>query len=180
MKASILIPAFNAAAFITETLDSCLQQGRESIHEIIVVDDHSTDGTTELLKSFAEEHSGIPLIVERNPRKGACAARNHALQLASGEAIQWLDADDLLGEGKLKKQLTLLNRHPDCLIASKWRRFVGDLGQMWPEEKGSWSTVPEHSSPRDWLLSERMTCSHSWLGTRKLFQTIQPWDESHG
>ena len=178
MKASILIPAFNAAAFITETLDSCLKQGSENIHEIIVVDDHSTDGTTELLKGFAEAHSDIPFIVERNPRKGACAARNHALQLASGEAIQWLDADDLLGERKLKNQLKLLKQHPDCLIASKWRRFVGDLGQMWPEETGPWASVPASSSPLGWLLADRMMIPAGWLGTRKLFQEIQAWDES--
>lgn len=177
MRASILIPAFNAAAFITETLGSCLQQGSENIHEIIVVDDHSTDGTTELLQGFAEAHSDITLIVERNPRKGACAARNHALSLAKGEAIQWLDADDLLGDGKLKKQLKLLKQHPDCLIASKWRRFARDLGQMWPEETGAWASVPTYSSPLGWLLADRMMIPAGWLGMRKLFQEIQPWDE---
>ena len=178
MKASILIPAFNAADFIEETLQSCFDQGEQYIEEIIVVDDHSTDETSTVVRSLQERIPSIQIHVVLNPSKGACSARNHALSLAKGEAIQWLDADDLLGPSKLHAQLALLRDHPEHLIASKWRRFAGSPDNLWPEEQGRWAEVPLQSSPRDWLLSERMTCSHSWLGTRKLFRTIQPWDES--
>ena len=178
MKASILIPAFNASEFIEETLKSCLNQGEGCIAEIIVVDDHSTDAMGAVVGAIAERTPSIPIHLVQNPSKGACSARNHALSLAQGEAIQWLDADDLLGPGKLQAQLALLREHPEHLIASKWRRFAGSLDNLWPEEQGNWSSVPEYSSPRDWLLSERMMIPVGWLGTRKLFQTIQPWDES--
>jgi glycosyltransferase involved in cell wall biosynthesis len=178
MKASILIPAFNAADFIEETLQSCLNQGNQHIEQIIVVDDHSTDETSALVQAVKERNPSIPIHVVLNPDKGACSARNYALSLAIGEAIQWLDADDLLGPGKLSAQLALLRDHPEHLIASKWRRFAGSLDNLWPEEKGSWAEVPQHSSPREWLLSERMMIPAGWLGTRKLFQSIQPWDES--
>jgi len=178
MKASILIPAYNAAEFIGETLASCVQQGLDCIEEIIVINDHSEDDTRGVVERFQEEHADFRIILEDNPTKGACSARNHALRLAQGDAIQWLDADDLLGERKLEAQLKLLNQNPQHLIASKWRRFAGDLTHLWPEEKGAWSHVPVQSSPREWLLAERMMIPAGWIGSRQLFDSIQPWDVS--
>jgi glycosyltransferase involved in cell wall biosynthesis len=178
MKASILIPAYNAAEFIHETLTSCVQQGLDCIEEIIIVNDHSQDNTRKVVEQFQAEHPEIHIILEDSPIKGACAARNHALSLAKGDAIQWLDADDLLGEGKLEAQLELLQQNPLCLIASKWRRFGGDLTNLWPEEHGAWSQVPDQSSPKEWLLAERMMIPAGWLGSKKLFETIKHWDES--
>jgi glycosyltransferase involved in cell wall biosynthesis len=178
MKVSILIPAYNAAEFIGETLASCVQQGLDCIEEIIVINDHSEDDTWGVVERFQIEHPDFRIILVDNPTKGACAARNHALQLAKGEAIQWLDADDLLGDDKLKTQLELLQQNPQHLIASRWRRFAGDLTHLWPEEQGAWSQVPNQSSPREWLLAERMMIPAGWLGSRQLFESIEPWDAS--
>ena len=178
MKASILIPAFNAEAYLEETLNSCVLQGNGTIHEFVIVDDHSEDTTLKVATSFAEAHPQFNFIIEQNPSKGACSARNRAFSLASGEAIQWLDADDILGQGKLQKQLQLLKAYPNHLVASKWRRFSGDLGNLYPEEKGHWSEVPYKSAPLEWLASERMMIPAGWLGTRTLFEQTGPWDES--
>ena len=178
MKASILIPAFNAAALIEATLESCVQQGEAFIHEIIVIDDQSTDGTVDIVKAFANQHPTIGISVETNPQKGACSARNHAFRQSTGEAIQWLDADDLLGAGKLEAQLKLLKNDPNHLIATKWRRFTGTLEQLFPEESGAWSAVPYESSPLEWLSSERMMIPAGWLGARDVFQQTGAWDES--
>lgn len=179
MKASILIPAYNASGFIEATLQSCIDQGEDVVEEIMVVDDHSVDDTVSVVQDFIRLNpTEIPIQLASNLKKGACSARNHALSLAQGEAIQWLDADDLLGPGKLQAQLAIIREHPEHLIASKWRRFAGSLDNLWPEEKGSWAEVPQHSSPREWLLSERMMIPAGWLGTHELFHSIQPWDES--
>lgn len=177
MKASVLIPAFNAESFIRETLVSCINQGFDFIHEVIVVDDHSTDGTVEVVDQCIREFQEVRILLSTNPSKGACSARNHAFSISSGEAIQWLDADDILGESKLKNQLALLQANPGHLIASKWQRFTGTLENLWPEEKGSWAKVPEKSSPKEWLIAERMMIPAGWLGHRDLFERINPWDE---
>jgi hypothetical protein len=84
----------------------------------------------------------------------------------------------LLGEGKLNAQLKLLRQNPQHLVASKWRRFAGDLTNLWPEEQGAWASVPEQSSPIEWLLAERMLIPAGWLASRQLFDSIQPWDET--
>ena len=75
-----------------------------------MINDHSEDDTRGVVERFQAEHPDFQIILEDNPTKGACSARNHALSLAKGDAIQWLDADDLLGEGKLEAQLELLNK----------------------------------------------------------------------
>ena len=157
---------------------SCVQQGRDCIEEIIVINDHSEDDTRGVVERFQAEHADFRIILEDNPTKGACSARNHALSLAKGDAIQWLDADDLLGEGKLEAATRATQQNPQHLIASKWRRFAGDLTNLWPEEQGAWSHVPDQSSPKEWLLAERMMIPAGWLGSRQLFESIQPWDAS--
>ena len=178
MTVSILIPTFNASSYIEETLLSCIRQGKEVTKEIIIVDDNSDDKTAEIVRHFAKSHPRTNIIIEANEGIGACAARNHAFSLATGEAIQWLDADDLLGPNKLSTQIELLKTHPNHLINCKWRRFSGDLDNLYPEERGNWDEVPNVSTPLEWLASERMVALHSWLGTRALFEKIGPWHET--
>ena len=105
MTASILIPAYNASNFLTATLESCVNQG-ENVHEIIVIDDQSGDDTLAVAQHFAQAHPQFDFVIETSLKKGACAARNRAYALATGEAIQWLDADDILGPNKLRTSLS--------------------------------------------------------------------------
>jgi glycosyltransferase involved in cell wall biosynthesis len=178
MTVSILVPVYNAASWIESTLQSCLAQTGDFKLEIIVVDDNSTDNTIEAINRFAAKHPYLNLVFAINPKKGACSARNHAFHMSTGEVIQWLDADDLLGEHKIARQIKLLSANPNCLVASKWRRFTGDLQNLWPEEKGPWIHVSKKATPLEWLLSERMMITSGWLGTRRLFEAIGPWNES--
>src|SRR2546427_2427416 len=101
---SILIPVYNAEAFVAETIDSALNQTWPD-KEIIVVDDGSSDNSREILKSF--EPAGVRLVEQEN--RGASAARNRAFSEAQGEFIQYLDADDLLDENKIGRQISRLN-----------------------------------------------------------------------
>jgi glycosyltransferase involved in cell wall biosynthesis len=97
---SILIPAYNAAAWLAGTVRSALDQTWPR-KEIIVVDDGSKDGTLAAAKAF---ESRIVKVIAQ-PNMGAPAARNTALQQAQGRYIQWLDADDLLEPNKVARQM---------------------------------------------------------------------------
>ncbi len=88
---SILIPCYNAEAWLAQTLESALAQ-TWSPTEIIVVDDGSKDRSLEIAKAF--EPRGVKVISQHN--QGASAARNRAFQESQGDFIQYLDADDLL------------------------------------------------------------------------------------
>ena len=177
MKVSILIPLFNAEAHIESTLKSCLKQGVDLISDIVVVDDHSTDDGVKVVHEFAENHPGLNIKCFPNPNKGACAARNFALEKAQGEVVQWLDADDLLGNNKLLNQLELLRIHPNHLICCRWQRFIDrPRSSNYPEEPAV--NLATELSPLQWLKEGPMMVVHGWLGAKSLFQKTGNWDET--
>lgn len=107
-KISVIIPAYNAKRFITEAIDSVLAQTIPA-YEIIVVDDGSTDGTSE----FVRERYGNTVKIVWQENKGQGAARNTGIQAATGNILQFLDADDLLLFDKFKIQLDFWHRNPE-------------------------------------------------------------------
>lgn len=99
-KVSVIIPVFNVAPYLNECIDSVLAQTLQDF-EVICVDDGSTDGSREVLESYAEKDSRLRVIT--TDHQGAGAARNRALQEASGVYLSILDADDLFDRTMLKK-----------------------------------------------------------------------------
>jgi glycosyltransferase involved in cell wall biosynthesis len=105
---SVIIPTFNREKFVGKAIQSVLVQSFPDF-EIIIVDDGSTDGTTEVVKSFSADR--LQYIYQ--PNHGRSNARNHALRLARGRYIAFLDSDDLYLPGKLELQVNYLDCHPD-------------------------------------------------------------------
>jgi glycosyltransferase involved in cell wall biosynthesis len=119
---SILVPCFNAARWVEETLECAVAQTWRHT-EVIVVDDGSTDGSRDILHRF--ERRGVR--VATNEHRGAAAARNRALELSRGEYLQYLDADDLISPEKIALQIELLSRRPPGTVATcRWGRFETD------------------------------------------------------
>ncbi len=111
---SVIIPAYNAEATISEAIDSVLAQSLP-VDEIIVIDDGSTDQTAD----FIQAH--YPMVrLERVPNGGPSQARNHGIGLARGEWLAFLDADDRWHPDKLSAQMAA--RGPAELIATDWVR----------------------------------------------------------
>ena len=107
---SVVIPAWNAARYIGDAVDSVLSQSAAA-DEIIVVDDGSTDHTCECVRKFGAR---VTLIAQSHA--GAAAARNRGIAAAHGEAIALLDADDLMAPRRLELQRAVLAVDPDCAI----------------------------------------------------------------
>ena len=103
---SIIIPSYNSASTLPKAVDSALVQSYESV-EVIVIDDGSRDETVSVLESYGDR-----IRWETGPNRGACAARNRGLQLAQGDLIQFLDADDWLYPQKLERQVACLLTSP--------------------------------------------------------------------
>lgn len=114
LRASFVIPAYNAQAWLRETLDSCLEQTVKQI-EIIVVNDGSTDGTKELLNAYAKKDERIiPIHVIENV--GRSAARNIGNQAAKSDYIFVLDSDDKAARNRVKDTLTCFElKKPDLV-----------------------------------------------------------------
>lgn len=108
---SVIVPVHNGERFIADALASVRAQAYVPL-EIIVVDDGSTDATPALLASL-----GGDVCVLRQERQGPAAARNHGLQLAQGEMMAFLDADDLWPPGMLRRHIAHLMAYPAVDIA---------------------------------------------------------------
>lgn len=113
MKASFVIPAYNAETFLAQAILSCRGQSVKDI-EIIVVDDGSTDGTLELAQWHAKEDKRV--IVSHQNNKGRSAARNHGNAIAKAPFIFVLDADDLANKNRVRDTLiTFQMKNPDVV-----------------------------------------------------------------
>lgn len=108
LEVSVITPTFNRGHLIGEAIQSVLEQNSRDF-EIIVVDDGSTDGTADVVKSFSDER--VKYIYQEN--RGRSNARNHALNIAAGRYIAFLDSDDLYLPGKLELQVAYLDTHPE-------------------------------------------------------------------
>jgi glycosyltransferase involved in cell wall biosynthesis len=115
---SIIIPCYNAQKHLVETLESAFVQTYPRT-EIVVVDDGSTDGTAELIRSYGQR-----VIAEFGPNRGASAARNRGTALAGGAFIQYLDADDLLTPDAIERRVAALERAGADVAYSDWERLV--------------------------------------------------------
>ena len=107
---SCVIPVFNAAKYLAEALDSVLAQTVVP-NEIILVDDGSTDESAQVAAKYGRH---ARLVSQEN--RGPAAARNRGLQLARGELIAFLDADDLWATDKTERQCDAFARQPDLSI----------------------------------------------------------------
>jgi len=112
---SVVIPAYNAAHYISEAIESVLQQ-TISDYEIVVVDDGSTDYTREIIDRYGQS---VHYYSQEN--KGPAAARNFGIRSAKGKYIAFLDADDWWLENKLELELNAIQSFPDAaFICSDW------------------------------------------------------------
>jgi glycosyltransferase involved in cell wall biosynthesis len=175
---SILIPCFNSEKYISETLDSVLSQTYTN-WECIVVDDHSTDNSTQVVEEYCQKYPDkIKLYV--NPRKGACAARNVAFEKSTGDYIQYLDADDLLSPNKIERQIELFKQFGDDIITNcRWGRFYEKKESVkWKEQ----SINHDYENPIDWLvdswIGKGMMANSCWLTPRELIKKARLWDEN--
>jgi teichuronic acid biosynthesis glycosyltransferase TuaG len=125
---SIIVPAYRAAAYIGRTIDSVLAQTYRD-WEMLIVDDCSPDETREVVAQWAARDSRIQLIVlERNG--GPAAARNAALQRASGRWIAFLDSDDMWLPAKLERSLAHARANRAALVFTGYRRISQDESRV--------------------------------------------------
>lgn len=107
---SVIIPAYNAARYLAETLKSALGQTLSDI-EVIVVDDGSKDNTAQVAQAFP----AVRYVHQQNA--GVSAARNTGAAHARGEFLAFLDSDDLWHPDKLRQQVEAMRQHPDSVFS---------------------------------------------------------------
>jgi len=122
----VIIPTFNAASHISRAIDSILTQDFDD-YEIVVVDDESTDETGSLVRVYGDR-----VRYERIEHAGVSGARNHGLNVSTGEFIALLDADDSWLPSKLRLQVSALRDQPSAGVCFAATRYVDELtGRVW-------------------------------------------------
>lgn len=125
-RVSVVIPAYNAAETLPDTLSSVMAQSWPHF-EVIVVDDGSSDHTDEIIADFAIRDPRIKAV--RQDNAGVAAARNHGLRVAKGDLIAPLDADDLWHPEKLARQVERIERAgPGAGMTYCWSSDIDKLG----------------------------------------------------
>lgn len=126
---SIIIPVYNAASYLKETLQSVKNQSYKN-WEVICVDDSSTDNSLELLTSLKDYWKTVGMlqtfeIISFTEHKGPAAARNQGIQIARGRYLTFLDADDIWDENKLEKQLHFM-KEKKCAFSFTGYEFANE------------------------------------------------------
>jgi len=166
---SVIIPAFNRAAFLREAIDSVLAQTYEDF-ELIVVDDGSTDNSRSMLDSYKDRLSCI-----LSGNEGPGAARNKGIAAAAGDYIAFLDSDDLWLPKKLAVQVRFFRENPE--------QRVCQTEEIWIRNGTRVNPMKKHKKHSGWIfvhcLPLCMVSPSAVMMRRSLFEELGPFDEAY-
>lgn len=181
-EVTVIIPCFNYGHLLAETLTSVAAQTLTN-WECIIVDDGSTDNTKEVALAFVDNHQRFKYIFQQN--SGLSAARNTGIRAASGEFLQFLDADDLIEPRKFEEQVRCFKEYPDTdIVYGDVRYFSTEYPQerlysIWgynlpwmPKVSGRGKSILKN------LVIANMMVVNSPLVRRNVFDTCGLFDES--
>ena len=147
---SVVIPCFNSAATIERALRSVEHQTTKP-HEVLIVDDASSDNTVSIIEQYARTSSLNIRVIKQSVNGGPSVARNAAWNVATSEFIAFLDADDQWHPQKLELQLNAMLANPKCVMSFHDHRF-GSSEQF---ETLPFTPVTSQATLRNYLLRNR-------------------------
>lgn len=168
---SVIISSYNYGRFIGATIQSVLEQTLPA-HEIIVIDDGSSDDSAEVIKSFGAR---VKFIQQEN--QGVCAVRNKGARLATGDVLAFLDSDDIWLPRKLEMQAQAFSSDPEVgLVSCGLREFDtnGETLAEYVDGKSGWC-AREILLFRDFVLN---TTASAIAVRRETFERVGGFDES--
>lgn len=174
-NASVIIPTYNRAQMVCEAIDSVLAQTFNDF-EVVVVDDGSTDGTSEVLRQRYGDR--IHYLYQEN--QGRAAARNRGIRVSGGEYLVFLDSDDWLLPRALEIQVGFLDHHPDVDVVYGDGYYCdrdGKPQQLISEER---PPVPEEGLLAIMVLHNVVVATHSAMVRRRALEMLgSPWFDEH-
>lgn len=167
-QVSIVIPTYNSAAFIADTLESVLRQTIDS-WEVIVADDCSTDTTCAIVEEFASKDARIRLIQLPQNSGRPAVPRNIAIRESRGKYIALLDSDDLWHPQKLEIQIAAMQKTNVPFSSTRIKRFsnILELNDI-SHEKFDGSAIDITTLSHDRLLRKNTICNSSVIVKREL------------
>ncbi|PWK65394.1 glycosyltransferase involved in cell wall biosynthesis [Mucilaginibacter oryzae] len=123
---SVLMPCYNAAAYLRACMDSILNQSYSNF-ELLIIDDGSTDNTLEILKSYSDKR--IRLLVNKE-NKGIAHTLNKGLKIIKGKYLARMDADDIMSPNRLALQVNFLEKNPKYGMVGAWHEIIDGYGMV--------------------------------------------------
>lgn len=174
MKISVIIPCYNTEKYVAEAVDSVLSQEGVDV-EVIAVDDGSSDGTLEILKSYGDRITVVPC-----EHVNGNHARNRGAELAKGDFLMFLDSDDFIGPGTLKALSENCDPNEPILRFCPCKYYLQD-------KKGEWIVGKPHTKRfhppsgdvlRDYVGLKWGIITCGVLLTRAAYELTGGWDET--
>jgi len=175
MDVSVLIISYNQQDFIAEAIESALEQTRPP-EEIIIVDDASTDRTADIAGDYAAEYDEIEMVCHET-EKGIPRTRNHALSLANGDVVTFLDGDDRYNPEKLEHEADLLRSSEASIVYSNFERIDGRGEHI---DKWCTGTEPPTGDVFEECITRRFPGGilfRDWLAYRDSLTAVGEYDE---
>lgn len=169
---SVIMPAYNAEAFIREAIESVLAQTFTD-YELIVIDNVSKDRTAEIARSYGDR---VQLMTDS--RRGPNTCRNAAMKIAKGRYFAFIDADDIWLPRKLEKQVEMAAAHPDFGIISTDALWFQDDRVTLTSLKKLYRIVEGHAV--DNLLSNNWISTSAAMVRREALEHTKGFDEEPG
>ena len=166
---SVIVPCFNAEPWIEEALNSIFSQGLSDL-EVIVVDDGSTDRSAQVVK---QKFPSVHLIQTAN--QGPSHARNTGTQASDGRFIQYLDADDVLAEGKLRTQLEMLEKTGADVAYGDWQELEKTPTGSYAKKRLVSRQIPKEAEVA--LFTDFWCPPAAYLFRREIVEKAGPWRE---
>jgi glycosyltransferase involved in cell wall biosynthesis len=169
------LPVFNAVSFVHLAIDSVLEQTLKDF-ELIIIDDASDDGSGLIIDRYSGEHSFIRLF-RNGQRQGVVRCLNKGLKHATGRKIARIDADDIWHPGKLAKQVTYMDNHPEVFLLGTFVRHIDESGNEIPG-----AALNRYTSDNDIrmnILKKNFICHSSVIYRREVMETVGFYNEAY-
>lgn len=165
-RISIVVPVFNAQDYILDTIRMVQRQTYENF-ELILVDDASSDNSTEIIDGVIAEGDDRIKLIRTSTNNGAASARNTGINAATGRYLAFLDADDIWMEDKLQKELTFLKEKDAAFVFTAY-----EFGDENAKPTGRIVHVPERLSFKEALSRTIIFTTTVMIDMDKLPKTV--------
>lgn len=162
---SVLLPVYNVANYIEESVNSILNQTYKNI-ELIIVDDHSNDGTYDILRKMEERDKRIKLY-RNSYNKKIVETLNFAYQQSSGEYICRMDGDDISDYDRVERKLNFLNEHPDISLVGCSVKSISENGVILNHKR---MTSNQRVITKTFKFANPVF--HIWLARRNVYEKL--------
>ena len=176
---SVVTPCHNAEAFVAETIESVLAQTYSSV-EHLVVDDGSSDASWRVIQSYVERYPDRIRALRLETSRGGCHARNRGAELAAGEFLMFLDADDLISPGTVDALVQAVQREGGAVAFAPWSRLrQHGAGGEWVVGPAEVPLPPPEADAalRGWIEGRAWAPPCAVLWPRDTYDRTEGWDE---